>query len=210
VMRVWLPALNEAGVLIKEGVPIDRIDLALRRFGMSFGPCEWMDRLGVDQVAALVNAMRPAFAGRIEFETGFGRMGEKQLLGAKTERGFYRASLRKKKPNPEAVALWQTQSQGTTAKSVPVLSEADAHLWIQRRLVTLMLLEALRCLDEGVINDADDLDCAMCLTNWATHRGGPIGHARHLGVVALSERCDELTREYGPRFAFSADAARFF
>ena len=83
----------------------------------------------------------------------------------------------------------------------PLLSEADALAWIQRRLVTLMILEAARCLHEGLAQNADDLDCAMCLTGWATHRGGPIGYARQLGQEALTAHCDELPRpEHGPRF----------
>jgi 3-hydroxyacyl-CoA dehydrogenase / enoyl-CoA hydratase / 3-hydroxybutyryl-CoA epimerase len=200
VMRVWMPALNEAGILIKEGVPIDRIDHAMRRFGMSFGPCEWMDRLGVDLIAALVSAMQPIFAGRLNLETGFARMVDKQWLGNKTGTGFYQPGFRKRKPNREAPALWQA-SQGEAPQLVPGLAAADEHAWIQRRLVTLMALEALRVLDEGLVKDADDLDCAMCLTGWATHRGGPVGYARQLGTDAMAESCAELTRQHGKRFA---------
>ncbi len=205
VMRVWLPALNEAGILIKEGVPIDRIDKAMRRFGMTHGPCAWMDRLGLDHVAGLVDALRETFAGRIGFESGFSLMTEKQWLGNRTELGFYR----KKKPNADAVALWRTQSQGEAPQPVPSLSEADAHLWIQRRLVTLMMLEAIRCLAEGLVTDADDLDCALCLSGWATHRGGPLGYARQLGAEAVTAQSEELAREYGPRFAPFASIGDF-
>ncbi len=199
--RIWLPALNEAGLLIREGVPIERIDQALRRFGMTYGPCEWMDRLGIDRIAALTAALQPTFSGRIQFESGFALMMQQQLLGNKSGSGFYRAGFRKRKPNIDAVVIWRTASQGEPARPVPALSEADRHAWIQRRLVTLMILEAVRCLEEGLASDADDLDCAMCLTGWATHRGGPIGFARQLGAPALAARCEELTREHGARFA---------
>lgn len=207
VMRVWLPALNEAGLLIKEGVPIERIDQAMRRFGMTFGPCEWMDRLGVDHIAALITAMQPTFAPRINFETGFSLMVEKGWLGNKSGAGFYRRGLIRRKAHREAQALWQ-QSQGERLTPVPALAQVDAHAWIQRRLVTLTLLEAIRCLDEGLVKDPDDLDCALCLTGWATHRGGPIGHARDLGAEALTARCNELVREYGQRFAPAVELAQ--
>jgi 3-hydroxyacyl-CoA dehydrogenase / enoyl-CoA hydratase / 3-hydroxybutyryl-CoA epimerase len=201
VARVWLPALNEAGLLIREGVPIERIDKAMRRFGMTFGPCEWMDRLGIDRIAALSAALQPTFVGRIQFESGFAGMTQQQLLGNKSGSGFYRRGFRKRKPNAAAVLIWRTASQGESPRPVPALSEADSHALIQRRLVTLMVLEAARCLDEGLANDPDDLDCAMCLTGWATHRGGPIGFARQLGADAMTAQCEELAREYGPRFA---------
>jgi 3-hydroxyacyl-CoA dehydrogenase/enoyl-CoA hydratase/3-hydroxybutyryl-CoA epimerase len=201
VMRVWMPALNEAGILIKEGVPIDRIDQAMRRFGMSYGPCEWMDRIGIDAIAELVKVLQPAFAGRVVFESGFSLMRDKGWLGNRAEDGFYRPGLRKKKPNPEAVALWQS-SQGEAAQQLPVLSLADSLLWIQRRLVTLTVIEAIRCLRDGIAADADNLDCAMCLTGWASHRGGPIGYARQTGVEGLRQRCEELANVYGARFTF--------
>ncbi len=208
-MRIWLPALNEAGLLIKEGIRIDRIDTAMRRFGMTYGPCEWMDRLGIEHIASLVKAMQPTFAGRIALESGFALMVEKQWLGNLSGLGFYRRSFRKTKPHRDAAHLWQTQSQGEAVRPVPSLSAADEGAWVQRRLVTLMLLEALRCLDEDLVNDADDLDCAMCLTGWATHRGGPIGHARQLGAEELAVRCTELARDHGPRFAPFDSLAEF-
>jgi 3-hydroxyacyl-CoA dehydrogenase/enoyl-CoA hydratase/3-hydroxybutyryl-CoA epimerase len=204
VARIWLPALNEAGLLIKEGVPIDRIDQAMRRFGMTYGPCEWMDRLGIDRIAALADALQPTFAGRIQFESGFAAMTQQRLLGNKSGTGFYRRGLRKRKPNESAVVIWRTAGAVEAPRPVPALSETDRHAWIQRRLVTLTVLEAVRCLAEGLANDPDDLDCAMCLSGWATHRGGPIGFARQLGVEAMTARCEELAREYGPRFASAA------
>lgn len=198
--RIWLPALNEAGLLVKEGIPIDRIDQAMRRFGMTLGPCEWMDRLGTERVAGWVAALQPIFAGRIQLETGFAAMAEKQLLGNQTGSGFYRSGFRNRKPNAETAALWRA-SQGEVPRPTPVLSEADSHAWIQGRLATLIVLEGVRCLEEGLAASADDLDCAICLTGWPTHRGGPIGFARQLGMDTLIARCTELEREHGPRFA---------
>ena len=72
-----------------------------------------------------------------------------------------------------------------------------------------MVLEAIRCLDDGMASDPDDLDCAICLTGWATHRGGPIGFARKFGVDSFIARCAELAREQGPRFAPVASLAKW-
>lgn len=207
-MRIWLPALNEAGLLVKEGIRIDRIDQAMRRFGMSYGPLEWMDRLGIDAVASLIKAMQPVFAGRIAFESGFTLMVEKGWTGSMNELGFYQPGSRKPTPHRAAAQLWQA-SQGERAHPTPTLSEADLHGWIQKRLVTLTVLEAIRCLEEGLVKDPDDLDCTLCLTGWATHRGGPIGYARRLGIEALTARCDSLASEYGPRFAPSTSLGEF-
>jgi 3-hydroxyacyl-CoA dehydrogenase/enoyl-CoA hydratase/3-hydroxybutyryl-CoA epimerase len=208
-MRIWLPALNEAGLMVREGIAIDRIDRAMRRFGMSFGPLEWMDRLGIDQIATLCKAMQSLFAGRIAFESGFSLMVEKQWLGNMSELGFYQRGRRKPKPYAAAVQLWRTQSHGEAEGPTPALSEADSLALIQSRLVMLMVLEAIRCLDEGLANDADDLDCAMCLTGWATHRGGPIGYGRSVGVEEVTRLCTELASVYGARFGPVASLTKF-
>ncbi|MBI1833092.1 MAG: enoyl-CoA hydratase/isomerase family protein [Planctomycetes bacterium] len=201
VLRIWLPALNEAGILVKEGVPVDQIDQAMRRFGMTLGPLEWMDQLGIDQVASLVAALQPAFDGRIQLETGFALMAQKQWLGVMTEVGFYQPGFSSPKPHWPAVELWKSQSQGEEVRPTPALTEADMHLWIQNRLVTLMILEAVHCLVDGLAKDPDDLDCAMCLTGWAMHRGGPLGYGRQLGLDTLTSRCLELVSSHGRRFA---------
>jgi 3-hydroxyacyl-CoA dehydrogenase/enoyl-CoA hydratase/3-hydroxybutyryl-CoA epimerase len=201
VMRIWLPALNEAGLLLHEGVAIPTIDEAMRRFGMTYGPLEWMDRLGLDHVKAIMIACESLFTGRITFETGFSLMVEKQWLGYQTDLGFYRRWFGRWKPHHDAELLWRTQSQGENAHPLPSLSPADMQTWIQKRLVTLTVLESIRCLQEGIVHDVNDLDCAMCLTGWATHRGGPIGYARQLGYEAVAATCAELTQQLGVRFA---------
>src|SRR5581483_469457 len=48
VLRVLLPALNEAALLVREGMAAERVDAALRRFGLAHGPLEYLDQLGLD------------------------------------------------------------------------------------------------------------------------------------------------------------------
>lgn len=199
-MRIWLPALNEAGLLIQEGIAIDQIDAAMRHFGMAHGPLEWMDRIGVDQIAGIMSACQTLFVERLAFSAGFFGMVDKQWLGNRTRLGFYHHGGRLK-PNHEAAILWRKLDAADMAPSSTERSQADARDWIQKRLVTLTILEAVHCLEEGWMKDADELDCAMCLTGWASHRGGPIGHARQLGFEAIAAACSELTPQLGRRFA---------
>ena len=138
-MRIWLPALNEAGLLIKEGVPIDRIDQAMRRFGMTYGPCEWMDRLGIDRIADLANALQPAFAGRIQFESGFAAMTQQQLLGNKSGRGFYRRAF----PQTQA----ECRGGGDLAHGEPGGSDPAG---------AFALRGGQPCMDSTPVGDADD------------------------------------------------------
>ena len=134
------------------------------------------------------------------FANGFALMTKKQWLGNRTKLGFYHYG-RRMRPNRKASDLWWSRVPVEIAAPMHALSKADTQAWIRYRLVTLMILEAARCLDEGVARDADDLDCAMCLTGWATHRGGPIGYARELGFDAIAAACVELSKKLGARFA---------
>src|SRR5690606_33462449 len=48
VNRILAPYLNEASHLLSEGVPIDRIDSVLVRFGFPVGPFALLDEVGLD------------------------------------------------------------------------------------------------------------------------------------------------------------------
>src|SRR5262249_8989293 len=105
VNRILMPYLNEAVVLVAEGMPVERVDQAMRRFGMPMGPLELLDQVGLDVAAHIARAMEPAFGDRFAPNPAFARMKEKGWLGQKSGTGFYRHRGKKKKVNPEIPAL---------------------------------------------------------------------------------------------------------
>ena len=69
------------------------------------------------------------------------------------------------------------------------------------RLVLQYLNEAVACLRERVVEDADLLDAGMIFgTGFAPFRGGPLHYARARGVPAIVARLEELAARHGPRF----------
>ena len=66
VNRILMPYLNEAGMLIAEGMPIEHVDRIMRRFGMPMGPLELLDQVGLDVAAHVARAMRPIFGDRLQ------------------------------------------------------------------------------------------------------------------------------------------------
>ena len=48
INRILLSYLNEAGFMMEEGIPMERIDRVIKRFGMPMGPVELMDEIGID------------------------------------------------------------------------------------------------------------------------------------------------------------------
>jgi 3-hydroxyacyl-CoA dehydrogenase/enoyl-CoA hydratase/3-hydroxybutyryl-CoA epimerase len=72
---------------------------------------------------------------------------------------------------------------------------------LEDRLVLPLLNEAMACLREGVIDDADLLDAgAIFATGFAPFRGGPLQYARSRGIANVVARLEELAQRYGERF----------
>jgi 3-hydroxyacyl-CoA dehydrogenase/enoyl-CoA hydratase/3-hydroxybutyryl-CoA epimerase len=64
-----------------------------------------------------------------------------------------------------------------------------------------MVNEAVACLREQVIEDADLLDAgAIFATGFAPFRGGPLQYARQRGTAQVRRRLADLEKQYGERF----------
>ena len=73
---------------------------------------------------------------------------------------------------------------------------------IVERCIGVMINEAARCLEEGIVASADDVDRAMVMgTGFAPFRGGLMRHADSLGAAKVVETLERLETEVGPRFA---------
>jgi 3-hydroxyacyl-CoA dehydrogenase/enoyl-CoA hydratase/3-hydroxybutyryl-CoA epimerase len=200
VLRVLMPALNEAVLLVREGMAMERIDAALRRFGLAHGPLEYLDLLGLDVATELVQALQPLFADRLTFEGGFALMARQGWLGVQAGRGFYHyRGGQKHGVHTQAERLWRQHSQGEAAHELPPLSVPDQYRMVRDRLVALMVLEAARCLQEGIVADAEALDLALCQAFWPSHHGGPLRYARQQ-QASVASTWQELARLYGARF----------
>ena len=65
-----------------------------------------------------------------------------------------------------------------------------------------MLNEAVACLADKVVADADLLDAGIIFgTGFAPFTGGPIHYAQQRGIEAVVDRLQELAATYGERFA---------
>ncbi len=65
-----------------------------------------------------------------------------------------------------------------------------------------LLNEAVACLHDGVVDDADLLDAGVIFgTGFAPFRGGPIQYIRSQGAAKLKQRLEQLAGKYGNRFA---------
>lgn len=181
VNRVLFPYMLEAVTAYSEGIPGRAIDKAAEAFGMPMGPIELVDTVGLD-VAAGVGAELSPFLG-LQVPEALASQAEPGKRGKKDGQGLYR---------------WE---EGKAVK--PELPDGyQAPEDLQDRLVLPLLNEAVACLHDGVVADADLLDAGVIFgTGFAPFRGGPIQHIRDTGPEVLLERLRQLQTRHGERFA---------
>ncbi|MCE7032440.1 3-hydroxyacyl-CoA dehydrogenase NAD-binding domain-containing protein [Lysobacter sp. GX 14042] len=181
VNRVLFPYMLEAVTAYSEGVPGRAIDKAAEAFGMPMGPIELVDTVGLD-VAAGVGAELSPFLG-LQVPAALADQAEPGKRGKKDAQGLYR---------------WE---DGKPVK--PELPDGyRAPEDLQDRLILPLLNEAVACLHDGVVADAELLDAGVIFgTGFAPFRGGPIQYIRETGPEALLERLARLQVRHGERFA---------
>lgn len=201
VNRLLAPYLNEAMSLIGEGLSIQTVDRAMTKFGMLAGPLETLDQIGIDVAALVTDSIEEVFEGRLLPHPGFAQMVREKWLGQKTGRGFYIWHGSKKKTNSQAEALIRHLASGNGSKELPAMSDDHAMTLARDRMLLVTINEAMACLSEQIVSDADTLDLAMILgTGWAPHQGGPMTYARNRGLFEIMQKMSDFSESYGSRF----------
>ena len=180
VNRILMPYLLEAMRLYSEGVPGPVLDRAAKKFGMPMGPIELADTVGLDVCASVGKELAP-FLG-LELPSGMDERLEAGKRGKKDGQGLY---------------VWQDGKPQKPEVDKDYVTPPD----LQDRMILLMINEAVACLAEGVVDDADLLDAGVIFgTGFAPFRGGPIQYVRSEGADTLKAKLQELAQRYGDRF----------
>jgi len=198
VNRILMPYLLESMRMYAEGVPGPVLDREAKKFGMPMGPIELADTVGLDVCASVGKELAP-FLG-LEVPSGLDDRLSAGKRGKKDGQGLY---------------VWQDGKPQKPEVDPDYITPPD----LQERMILPMVNEAIACLDEGVVYDADLLDAGVIFgTGFAPFRGGPIQYARSEGVDKLKQKLEQLAQRHGERFmpkkgwdnpalAVSADAA---
>jgi 3-hydroxyacyl-CoA dehydrogenase/enoyl-CoA hydratase/3-hydroxybutyryl-CoA epimerase len=167
--------------MFAEGIPGPVLDKAAKKFGMPMGPIELADTVGLD-VAASVGAELGPFLG-LEIPKQLDELAKSGKRGKKDGQGLY---------------TWENGKPKKPEVDPKYVPPAD----IEDRMILPMLNEAVACLHDRVVDDADLLDAGVIFgTGFAPFRGGPIQYIREHGAGALVARLGELARSHGERFA---------
>ena len=196
VNRILAPYIAEAMRLLVEGEHIEEIDHALVKFGFPVGPIQLLDEVGIDTGTKILPILEAAYGERFSAPASLIQaILDDDRKGRKNARGFYLYGVKgrksKKQVDKAVYAL-----PGMAARS----SLHDAQ-HIAERCVLLMLNEAVRCLDEGIIRSVRDGDIgAVFGIGFPPFLGGPFHYMDALGAGEVVARLQRLATQYGSRF----------
>jgi 3-hydroxyacyl-CoA dehydrogenase/enoyl-CoA hydratase/3-hydroxybutyryl-CoA epimerase len=187
--------MAEAAILLEEGVRMEEVDRAMVEWGFPVGPLTLYDEVGLDVAEKAGKILFAAFSDRFRPVDALERLTADGRLGRKNGRGFYRYDGGKRAgPDESAYACFGSPPR----KEMPAAE-------IQERLASIMVNEAIRTLEEGVLRSARDGDVGAVLgIGFPPFRGGPFWYVDRTGAAALVERLHRLEAAHGARFAPAA------
>jgi 3-hydroxyacyl-CoA dehydrogenase/enoyl-CoA hydratase/3-hydroxybutyryl-CoA epimerase len=194
--RVVPPYLNEAMLMVKEGVKPALIENAAKSLGMPVGPLALVDETSLDLGKRIMEATKK------ELGKDYKPSGLEDLLlvmvdklgrlGRKAGKGFYEYP-----PDGSKKYLWSGIAEYCPpAKEQPSLDEA------KERLLYAQLVPAAQCYADGIVSDPQSADLgAIFGWGFAPWTGGPMSHIDTIGIDAFVRKAESLAQKYGARFS---------
>ncbi|WP_439590116.1 3-hydroxyacyl-CoA dehydrogenase NAD-binding domain-containing protein [Hydrogenophaga sp.] len=190
--RIVTTYTSETINLIGEGVSPQWIDNAAVGGGFAIGGASLIELTTLPLLQDILKSMRGdgqriANAGNIA-EPTVARLLELGRVGKAAGKGLYDYV-------PEGRDLWPG-----LAEAFPTTGQPDVET-LRQRLFHVQSLEAVRCLDEGVLADPIDGDVAAVLGwGYPSHLGGPFAYVDRIGAARFVAECDALAQRFGARF----------
>jgi len=192
VNRILMPYLIEGGHLFERGARVEDIDEGMLEFGMPMGPLRLIDEVGLDVCHHVATDLAGKFSDRMSVPDVLSKMMAAKLLGKKSGRGFYlhTPGSGEADVNPDIDAYHHDTSCAKLTRDE-----------LQLRMVLLMLNEAARCLEEGLVAEPADVDFGMIMgTGFAPFTGGPLRFADFTGIPGLVNEMKALAGKGELRF----------
>ncbi len=192
--RCIIPSGNEAFRMAAEGIALPLIDNAARLLGFPVGPLQLMDETSIDLAGRIMratmaeegeDAVDPLTFKTVEFLESQGR------LGRKSKAGMYEYDEKGKR-----LRLWRGFNE-----AFPLSDDQPDVEEVKNRLMMVQVLEAVRALEEGVLEDIREGDVGAVLGwGFAPWSGGPFSWLDIIGAAEAVRICDALEAKHGSRF----------
>ncbi|MDH5751277.1 MAG: fatty acid oxidation complex subunit alpha FadB [Deltaproteobacteria bacterium] len=199
VNRILIPYMMTFQQLVKEGVSVEAVDKAMKKFGWPMGPAELSDVVGLDTSHHIGVVMAEALPDTIKLidnapSTLLFNAGR---LGQKNGKGYYsweidKRGKHKKTFDPEVMDVLKPGLEGGPRE----MSQEE----LEERLLLPMIIEASRCLEQGIVESPIEVDMGTILgIGFPPFRGGLLRYADSVGVAKLVEAADRH-KAHGPLY----------
>jgi 3-hydroxyacyl-CoA dehydrogenase/enoyl-CoA hydratase/3-hydroxybutyryl-CoA epimerase/enoyl-CoA isomerase len=202
--------------LIHDGADFQAVDAAMEAFGWPMGPAYLQDVIGMDTSEHVIRyisngygqRMVPTYTHAIELMVANGR------LGQKNGRGFY---LYSNDPKGRPVKTVDPHVYELLKQIQPESPQAFSAETLVERVMLPTVIEAIRCLEDGIAESAIEIDMALILgVGFPRSVGGALKYADWLGPQALLQLCGRYAH-LGPLYqptpgmqARAASGARYY
>ena len=193
--RCIIPYINEGVAMVAEGVEPALIENAAKQMGMPLGPLQLNDETSIDLGVKIAKATKAAMGdaypeSAAKADEVLFKLFELGRLGRKANAGYYDYDEKGKR-----TGLWPGLREHW-----PVAGDQPDVTRVQHRLILSQVLEAVRALEDGVLEDIREGDVGAIL-GWGfmPWSGGPFSWLDIIGTQRALELCEELS-ELGPRF----------
>lgn len=195
--RVFRMFIFEGAAMLEDGVEPARIENAAKAAGFPVGPLALLDEVTIDLPVKILKDAAGKEGNLYTIERG-GKVLDRMLALGRGSRkaggGFYEYAEDGSKRTWEGLG-----------EEFPTTAEQPDQDELKKRFLFAQAMETVRCLEERVLETAEDADLGAVL-GWGfpVWTGGTLSFIDTLGVEAFVEEADRLAQSYGARFAPSA------
>jgi 3-hydroxyacyl-CoA dehydrogenase/enoyl-CoA hydratase/3-hydroxybutyryl-CoA epimerase len=191
VNRILIPYINEAAKMITSVNDIKIIDEAMENFGMPMGPFLLADNVGIDVGYKVAKILEDNFGERMKISNFLQNISKSKFLGVKNGKGFYKYKNNK--------------NIGLNKEIINFLPKSKDAIFVKndiiKRCLFLMINEAAKCLEEGIVQDTQTVDIAMIMgAGFPPFHGGLMKYAENIGIDNLIKDMEKFSKKYGDRF----------
>ena len=197
VNRCLAPMLVEIPKLILDGVDFNILDNSIKNFGMPVGPITLCDEVGIDISNHVLNFMSKAdLSLRMNGDYSLlSTMSDLNLLGRKTNQGFFIYNKKNKILNPKVIDIIKNIKPDYNVNMN--INENE----IQMRLIGKFINEAAHCLQDNIIKSPYDGDIgAVFGIGFPPHLGGPFKMLDLTGTQQFVDTMMYYSDKYGAQF----------
>lgn len=201
VNRVLFPYFGGNMALIRDGADFAKVDKVMEKFGWPMGPAYLQDVVGMDTSHHVGDVLAEGYPDRMakEFRSVLDVMYEAERFGQKNGLGFYKYEM-DKKGKPKKVH--DDEAYKLVAEVQPNGQKDFSNEEIIERHMLPMIIETARCLEEGIVETAQEADMGLIMgIGFPPFRGGALKYADTIGlanIVEMAKKYESLGKLYQP------------